>query len=386
MIQLKLHKKPYVTFFVGVLTALLLLIFYENVFAHSPTVETFYKSMKNTIQKKAVTGLPADIHEFLEHSKPTVKPIFNKKYMIKNIDILKRVITSETEEIEKRLSGKLAKLPVSDREAPSKFLAFVQPKNKQISKNVTILVKTTLKQPTIRLRSTISWRKTKNPTKNTTSITIQTNKSSASYLYLSGIRKNYLYSKPTVSDLIKLSGYLLIVESATDPQPISAICKNEVYLLILVISQPESFERRTFIRYSWASMYEKIFLKVKQFKKFQTGKKYSSKNVVKVVFVMGHTNGRKEVMKKVYKEQSIKKDLVIGSLIEDYRNLTLKTRLALKWSYYDCKSVYTIKTDDDVFINTVALVEWLKQQSTEKLYTGWCNFNSPVIRNNASKW
>ena len=65
MIQLKLHKKPYVTFFVGVLTALLLLIFYENVFAHSPTVETFYKSMKNTIQKKAVTGLPADIHEFL---------------------------------------------------------------------------------------------------------------------------------------------------------------------------------------------------------------------------------------------------------------------------------------------------------------------------------
>ena len=386
MIQLKLHKKPHVTFFVGVLTALLLLIFCENFFAHSPTVESVYQSKKNAIQENVVTRLPADIHEFLEHSKPTLKPIFNKKYMLKNIDILKRVITSETEEIEKRLSGRLAKLPVSGREIPSKFLTFAQPITKQISRNVTIPVKVTLKQPTIRLRSTISQRKAKKPIRTTISIPLQMNKSSPSHLYLSGIRKNYLYNKPSVGDLMKLSGYLLDVESATDPQRLSATCKDEVYLLILVTSQPESFERRTFIRYSWANMYEKIFHKVKQFKKFQTGKKYSSKNVVKVVFIIGHTNGRKKVMKKVYKEQSIRKDLVIGSLIEDYRNLTLKTRLALKWSYYDCKSVYTIKTDDDVFINTVVLVEWLKQQSMKRFYTGWCNFNSPVIRNNASKW
>ena len=386
MVQLKLRKKSYVTFFVGVLTTLLLLIFYENLFAHSPTVESVYKSMKNTIQENVVTRLPGDIHEFLEHSKPTLKPIFNKNYILKSIDILKRVITPEKEEIEKRLSGRLAKLPVSRRETPSKFVTFAQPITKRISRNVTILVKATLKQPTIRLRSTISQRKAKKPIKTTISITLQTNKSSSSHLYLSGIRKNYLYNKPSEGDLIKLSGYLLDVESATDPQPLSATCKDEVYLLILVTSQPESFERRTFIRYSWASMYEKIFHKVKQFKKFQTGKKYSLKNVVKVVFIIGHTKGRKKVMKKVYKEQSIRKDLVIGSLIEDYRNLTLKTRLALKWSYYDCKSVYTVKTDDDVFINTVVLVEWLKQQSMERLYTGWCDFNSSVIRNNASKW
>ena len=217
MIKIKLHKKPYVTFFVGVLTALLLLIFYENVFAQSFTVKTFYNSMRNTIQQNDVTRLPADIQEFLEHSKPTVKPMFNEKYMLKNIDILKRVIASETEEIEKRLSGRLAKLPVSDRETPSKLLIFAPPITKQIQKSVEILVKTTLKKPIIRLRSTVSRSKTKKLTKTTASVTIQTNKSSVSRLYLSGIRKNYLYNKPSVGDLIKLSGYLLDVESLLIP-------------------------------------------------------------------------------------------------------------------------------------------------------------------------
>ena len=126
-------------------------------------------------------------------------------------------------------------------------------------------------------------------------------------------------------------------------------------------------------------------MNIKNPKNFQNGQRFSIQNVVKVVFILGQSK-KGGSMEKIYEEQNINKDLVLGSFQEDYRNLTLKTRLALKWSYYECRSAYTIKTDDDVFINTAVLVEWLKAQPREKIYTGYCTVYSPVIRDQENKW
>ena len=200
-----------------------------------------------------------------------------------------------------------------------------------------------------------------------------------------GIRKDYAFVEPTINDFRKLTSDTLKLESSTDPLRISVTCNEEVYLLLLVASRVENFERRKLIRDTWKFGYEETFMNIKNPKNFQNDQHFSIQNVVKLVFILGQSK-KGGSMEQIYEEQNINKDLVLGSFQEDYRNLTLKTRLALKWSYYECRSVYTIKTDDDVFINTAALVEWLKAQPREKIYTGYCTVNSPVIRDKDSKW
>lgn len=200
-----------------------------------------------------------------------------------------------------------------------------------------------------------------------------------------GIRKDYAFVEPTINDFRKLAIDTLKLESSTDPLRISVTCNKEVYLLILVASRVENYERRKLIRDTWKFGYEETFMNIKNPKNFQNGQRFSIQNVVKVVFILGQSK-KGGSMEKIYEEQNINKDLVLGSFQEDYRNLTLKTRLALKWSYYECRSAYTIKIDDDVFINTAVLVEWLKAQPREKIYTGYCTVNSPVIRDQENKW
>lgn len=193
---------------------------------------------------------------------------------------------------------------------------------------------------------------------------------------------------PELDDLQRLkTPHQVELERVTDPLVSSTFCSQEVFLAILVVSQPSDVQRRKYIRESWAHSYEDDHTKLKGKQPFPNGKSYVTSNVVKVVFIMGQAKDTESgEMDAVKKEMRLNKDIVIGSMQEDYRNLTLKTRLALKWAHYECKSAFVLKTDDDVFVNPVVLVEWLKQVPDNNLYTGWCNFNSPVIRNKNSKW
>lgn len=201
------------------------------------------------------------------------------------------------------------------------------------------------------------------------------------------IKRRFKYRNPEKDDFQKLNKVQLNIEHETDPLPESANCANKVFLLVLVVSQPENEERRRYIRDSWASSYAEDIHKLKSaVKPFLHGLKFTLENVFRTVFVMGKAKGGNTVMKKVLEEARLNKDIVFGSLQEDYQNLTMKTRLGLKWAYYECESVYVVKTDDDVFINPVPLVEWLKEMPLQNVYTGYCNFNSPVVRTKGNKW
>ena len=105
---------------------------------------------------------------------------------------------------------------------------------------------------------------------------------------------------------------------------------------------------------------------------FKEDETYLQQDVVKTVFIIGQSS-KKEISDLVETEAKIFGDIVIGGLHEHYRNLTMKTRLGLKWAYHHCKAKYILKTDDDVFINPFPLVEWLKVQKRDKFYSGWCN-------------
>ena len=304
--------------------------------------------------------------DFFQFSGGTGKPIINRNvkddYILRNIEVIKDIIRKEEILIHVRLSGMTVKKEALDNE-PNKTIQNEKKEEEQNSSTGSEELKK--KQQTSQISEENVQEK---------------------QLSVSMPRRNYAHVNPDPSDLQKLSGYFLSIESATDPLPISSNCVQDIYLLVLVISQPDNFQRRQFIRDSWMHAYKENYNKLHASKKFQFDKMYTPANVVKVVFILGQSKKGDSVMKKVHEEQKNNDDLVIGALMEDYMNLTLKTRLALKWAYYECKSVFTIKTDDDVFVNEVMLVEWLKRKPTEKLYTGCCNFNSPVVRNNMSKW
>lgn len=188
-------------------------------------------------------------------------------------------------------------------------------------------------------------------------------------------------------DLQNLGPEQLELEKATDPLPESTFCTREVFLLILVISQPGSFKRRDNIRDSWAFSYEDDHKRLKKRKPFPNNKNYFPKDVVKTVFIVGLPDSDDVVViEKLRKESRLSKDIVFGKISESYRNLTLKTKLALKWAAYKCDTTFVIKTDDDVFVNPVVLVEWLKEMPLRNLYSGSCDYNSPVIRDKNSKW
>ena len=202
------------------------------------------------------------------------------------------------------------------------------------------------------------------------------------------LSRQFRVRNPDPEDMQRLkSEKQVAAEQISDPLESSVFCKREVFLTILVISQPSNVKRRKYIRDSWAHSYEDDYRKMKGSQPFPNGKTYIPSDVVKMVFVIGQAKDAKSgEIEALEKEMQLNKDIVLGEMLEDYRNLTLKTKMGLKWAYYECKTSYVLKTDDDVFVNPVVLVEWLKEIPTNNLYTGWCNSNSPVIRNKKSKW
>jgi len=205
--------------------------------------------------------------------------------------------------------------------------------------------------------------------------------------FMHELSRRFRVRNPDPDDLQKLTKKGIDFEQETDPLPESTYCEKEVFLTILVISKPENFQRRRNIRDTWAHSYEDDFQKLKGKQPFPYGKTYSTSDVVLVVFVVGQPNAEDENLISSLKEESrLSKDIVFGNMVENYRNLTMKTKLGLKWAFYECKTSYVLKTDDDVFVNPVVLVEWLKEIPKTNLYTGWCNFNSPVVRDKRNKW
>ena len=193
------------------------------------------------------------------------------------------------------------------------------------------------------------------------------------------------YRRPDPKLLEGLDKEFQSIERDTEPNQVSPKCRHQVFLLIVVVSAPDGYIRRNAIRSTWASIYQKHKDILRHTNPFPQNRHYHSEDVVKTVFLIGKSKAR-EHRDLVLTEAILYGDIVLGELSEDYRNLTMKTRLGLKWAYYHCQARYIVKTDDDVFMNPVQLVEWLKDQPQKNFYTGWCNFGSPVVRDKNNKW
>ena len=128
---------------------------------------------------------------------------------------------------------------------------------------------------------------------------------------------------------------------------------DQTTTLILVTSSPKNREARFQIRNTWAEA--------------NITKKYN----IEVNFVLGVD---KEENYDVSDEIEVFSDILIVNVIDSYMNLTLKSVFILKY-LSDInglsKNLKTVmKTDDDCYVNILALAHLIKNNSIGKIFLG----------------
>ncbi|XP_013386704.1 lactosylceramide 1,3-N-acetyl-beta-D-glucosaminyltransferase-like [Lingula anatina] len=139
---------------------------------------------------------------------------------------------------------------------------------------------------------------------------------------------------------------------------INSPCRNtdDVFLLVLVMSDPRDFVTR--------DMYRKTSGSVKDV----LGEK------IKTVFVVGQTNDS-DVERRILAENSVHRDIIKMTFYDTYKNFTLKTLLAMRWAIDYCAGVkFVLRCRHDVIANYREIIRYLKDLpkfKTETLFTGY---------------
>ncbi|XP_044759995.1 beta-1,3-galactosyltransferase brn-like [Coccinella septempunctata] len=168
---------------------------------------------------------------------------------------------------------------------------------------------------------------------------------------------------------------------------LSHICNSSVKLLFLVKSDPEHYEQRNVIRWTWGS-----------------SKQLEGNVNIKTVFLIGE---RELGDDRLNTEFNTHNDILQGNFSDSYFNNTIKTMMGLKWAFEFCsKSTdYIMFVDDDYFVSAKNVLEFVKNpyiypgrdKTVEKysfldlspdkfeLYAGYV-FESSPFRSYFSKW
>lgn len=152
------------------------------------------------------------------------------------------------------------------------------------------------------------------------------------------------------------------------------LCKDDLNIvaLIMVTSYFGNVETRSAMRRS----HSRVVLNDMYFKR---------------IFLLGESPEDKYTSQKSV-EDEFKRfgDIVQGSFIEAYRNLTYKHTMGLKWAKDNCPNAkFVIKMDDDTVINVErlpTLLESLKVSENKDLIAGYVLRGMVPIREPANKW
>uniref|UniRef100_A0A670INT8 Hexosyltransferase n=2 Tax=Podarcis muralis TaxID=64176 RepID=A0A670INT8_PODMU len=148
--------------------------------------------------------------------------------------------------------------------------------------------------------------------------------------------------------------------------------KNRTFLLLAIKSLPGNFAARQAVRDTWGREGEPGGLPVR------------------TVFLLGTAQGRlgPRLQNLVEYESRSYGDILMWDFEDTFFNLTLKDFLFLSWTAEYCRDVrYVLKGDDDVFINTPKVLEYLGSLDANKmLYMGQVMANASPFRVRRSKY
>lgn len=175
-----------------------------------------------------------------------------------------------------------------------------------------------------------------------------------------------LLPKNDLSQLIDLDEFEFLMSPKTCRE-----LAHQPLIVILVHSAPDNMLKRKTIRETWGSEDERAVL----------------------IFLIGAVSST-HLQEKIDLENLVHRDLVQGNFKDAYRNMTYKHVMALKWFVYNCPDArYLLKTDDDVFVNTPLMYNYLESPSPlhQKFQQGRLMFcyeiaRAKVKRTFRSKW
>ncbi|KAM9848592.1 N-acetyllactosaminide beta-1,3-N-acetylglucosaminyltransferase 3-like [Aulostomus maculatus] len=150
----------------------------------------------------------------------------------------------------------------------------------------------------------------------------------------------------------------------------------EVFLLLVVKTTPENYERREVLRKTWAK--ERLHNGV----------------WIRRVFIAGTMNEgfEKERLNKLLEvEQREYNDILQWDFNDSFYNLTLKQVVFLEWMERNCPNArFLLNGDDDVFVNTNEMVVYLQSlkgnNGSQHLFTGHLITHVGPIRSPLSKY
>lgn len=166
----------------------------------------------------------------------------------------------------------------------------------------------------------------------------------------------------------RFKDFLLYMRCRTYPMLIDQpdVCGKKPFLLLVVKSLVQHFDRRQAIRETWG----------------RAG--VVANRTVATVFLLGSAlpmDFLPDLQGMLVHEAEFHRDLLQWDYRDTFFNLTLKEVLFLEWFSQSCRHAqYVLKGDDDVFVNTFRVIEFLKdlpQNKSKDLFIG------DVIRNAA---
>ena len=178
-----------------------------------------------------------------------------------------------------------------------------------------------------------------------------------------------------IDDLLKIMGDLYSAGADDDLLPLNVtyvmqnprLCADAPSLKYIVYlhSAPENVERRDLVRKTWGNQ--------------RLLKNQNSR----AIFLVGLPKAN-ETQEKLRAEFSQYGDIVQGNFNDDYRNLTLKGIMGLKWiSTYCAHAQYALKSDDDAFVNIFALLGVMDANADKKRLIACVNYKDgamPILR------
>ncbi|KAI1280919.1 Beta-1,3-galactosyltransferase 2 [Halotydeus destructor] len=137
-------------------------------------------------------------------------------------------------------------------------------------------------------------------------------------------------------------------------------------LMVVVTSAVTHFEAREAIRKTWGA--------------------FAVERGSLLLFLLGSSLDA-TVQDQVYREEGQYNDILQGSFIDDYYNLTLKTISLMRWVNSTCSQVkYVLKVDDDMFVNMQMMVDFSETRTFNKAIIGKLARKWKPHREAASKW
>ncbi|KAM7009430.1 N-acetyllactosaminide beta-1,3-N-acetylglucosaminyltransferase 2a [Tautogolabrus adspersus] len=175
----------------------------------------------------------------------------------------------------------------------------------------------------------------------------------------------------------RFQDFLLHMRCRTYPMLINQphVCDEKPFLLLVVKSLIPHFDRRQAIRETWG----------------RAG--VLANHTVATIFLLGNTLSSDhfpDLLGMLHHEAALHKDLLQWDYRDTFFNLTLKEVLFLEWFSQNCPHAqFILKGDDDVFVNTLRIIELLQnisQSRAKDLFIGDVISNAGPHRNRKLKY